>query len=93
MSDNANAVQDCCVCYEPVKNMAVISCIRLKPLCEACYQKIPSCPLCRTPFDNGVQPLEIPDDDLDINEANLTMLVAAEAGYEDIVRLMQNRMN
>ena len=46
------------------------------------------CPLCRTLFDNGVPPLGFYDDDSLIDEANIIMFEAAEAGYEDIVRLM-----
>ena len=53
MSNNANAVQDCCICLEPAENGVVTPC-NPETLCEACYQKVPSCLLCRAPFDNGV---------------------------------------
>ena len=88
MSDKANAVQDYCVCLKPVKNRVVTPCSHTEPLCESCYQKIPSCPLCRTSFDNGVSSLEFSDDDSLIDQANDIMLAAAEEGDERLVRQM-----
>ena len=52
-------------------------------LCETCYQKVTSCPLCRAPLG--------PTDDSDVDEANQGMLEAAEAGHEDIVRQILSR--
>ena len=39
--------------------------------------------MCRAPFNNGSAPIEFSE-----NELNLRMAMAAEAGHEDIVRLM-----
>ena len=73
----------------------------LEALCQACYQKlicevyfqrrIATCPSCRTQWrPNEPNEPESEQDSVNsaIDEANLGMLVAAEAGYEDIVRLM-----
>ena len=52
-------------------------------LCETCYQKVTSCPLCRAPLG--------PTDDSDIDEANHAMFEASINGPEDIVKLMLSR--
>ena len=39
--------------------------------------------MCRAPLENGVPPMEV-----SVDELNLRMIMAAEAGHEDIVRLM-----
>ena len=67
MSDNANAVQDYCACLKQAETRAVTPRNHPDPLCEGCYYKISSCPLCRAPFNNGVAPLEFSDDEFDDN--------------------------
>ena len=56
---------ECCVCLEPVESRAVTPCSHPELLCEDYYQKMPSCPLCKAPFENGVPPLEFFDDEFD----------------------------
>ena len=57
--------KECCVCYEPTEHST--PCNHL--VCESCFPRVSHCPLCRTPFNNGVAPIEFsdggPDDESD----------------------------
>ena len=68
-----------CVCYEATEHLT--PCNHL--VCESCYPRLNICPMCRAPLENGVPPMEV-----SVDELNLRMAEAAEAGHEDIVRLM-----
>ena len=75
---------ECCVCYEATEHLT--PCNHL--VCESCYPRLNTCPMCRAPLGRLVEE----DSDFDIIEVsvelNLRMAEAAEAGHEDIVRLM-----
>ena len=71
--------KDCCVCYEATEHMT--PCNHL--VFESCFPRLNTCPMCRAPLGNDVPPMRFSDDEL-----NLRMAIAAEAGHEDIVRLM-----
>ena len=66
---------ECCVCYEATEHST--PCNHL--VCESCYPRLNTCPMCRAPLEN----VEVSVDGL-----NLRMAEAAEAGHENIVRLM-----
>ena len=51
--------KECCVCYEATEHST--PCNHL--LCEPCFQEVLHCPLCRTPFNNGVAPTAFSDDE------------------------------
>ena len=61
-------------------------CNHPEPLSETCYQKIPSCPLCRAPFDDDMPPLK----SLENNDLidNGEMLRAVVYDVEAVVRSM-----
>ena len=71
--------KECCVCYEATEHLT--PCNHL--VCESRFPRLNICALHRAPFNNGLAPIEFSD-----NELNLRMAIAAEAGHEDIVRLM-----
>ena len=72
--------KECYVCYEATEHLT--PCNHL--VCESCFPRLNTCPMCRAPLGNGVPPpMGFSDDEL-----NLRMAIAAEAGHEDIVRLM-----
>ena len=63
---NTNDIQvhpECCVCLELAEVKARTPCNHPEPICEPCFQKVLHCPLCRTPFNNGVTPIEFSDDE------------------------------
>ena len=74
-----SVTKECYVCYEQTEHL--IPCNHL--VFESCFPRLNTCPMCRTPLGNGVPPMEVSGDEL-----NLGMAMAAEAGHEDIVRLM-----
>ena len=69
---------ECCVCYEATEHST--PCNHL--VCESCYPRLNTCPMCRAPLENGVPPMEVSF------ELNLRMIMAAYYGHESIVRLM-----
>ena len=71
---------ECCVCYEATEHST--PCNHL--VCESCYPRLNTCPMCRAPLGRLVEE----DSDLDIDELNWGMAEAAFFGYLDIVRLM-----
>ena len=71
--------KECCVCYEATEHLT--PCNHL--VCESCFPRLNTCPMCRAPFNNGAAPIEFSD-----NELNLRMAMAAEAGDERFVRQM-----
>ena len=74
---------ECCVCYEATEHLT--PCNHL--VCESCYPRLNTCPMCRAPFNNGgVPPMEV-----SVDELNLGMAEAAEAGNERLVRQMLSR--
>ena len=82
MSENNQEQPICCVCLKTSQTIAVTPCNHPDPLCETCYQKVTSCPMCRAPFERPTF------DEFIIKEANQGILEAADAGHEDSVRLM-----
>ena len=70
---------ECCVCYEATEHLT--PCNHL--VCESCYPRLNTCPMCRAPLENGVPPMGFSFD-----EINWGMAEAAFLGYLDIVRLM-----
>ena len=71
---------ECCVCYEATEHST--PCNHL--VCESCYSRLNTCPMCRAPLGRLVEE----DSDFDIDELNWGMAEAAHRGHEDIVRLM-----
>ena len=72
--------KECCVCYEATEHMT--PCNHL--VCESCFPRLDTCPMCRAPFNNGgVTSMEVL-----VDELNLGMAMAAEAGDERLVRQM-----
>ena len=71
---------ECCVCYEATEHST--PCNHL--VCESCYSRLNTCPMCRAPLGRLVEE----DSDFDIDELNWGMAEAAFFGYLDIVRLM-----
>ena len=86
MSNQVNI--GCCVCLEPAETKAQTPCNHPEPRCESCFQKVPHCPLCRTPFNNGVAPIEFSDDEADdvISDYNRALVTAVGSGHEALVR-------
>ena len=70
---------ECCVCYEATEHST--PCNHL--VCESCYPRLNTCPMCRAPLENGVPPMEF-----SLDETSWGMAEAAFLGYLDIVRLM-----
>ena len=70
---------ECCVCYEATEHLT--PCNHL--VCESCYPRLNTCPMCRAPLENGVPPMGF-----SLDEINWGMAEAAFLGYLDIVRLM-----
>ena len=66
---------ECCVCYEATENLT--PCNHL--VCESCYSRLNTCPMCRAPLENGVPLMEVSF------ELNLRMAMAAHRGHEAIV--------
>ena len=56
---------ECCVCYEATEHMT--PCNHL--VCESCYPRLNTCPMCRAPLGRLVEE----DSDFDINELNWGM--------------------
>ena len=71
--------KECCVCHEATEHLT--PCNHL--VCESCFPRLNTCPMCRAPFNNGSAPIEF-----SLDELNLRMAMTAEAGHEGIVRLM-----
>ena len=66
---------ECCVCYEATEHLTPWNHL----VCESCYPRLNTCPMCRAPLENV---------EVSVDELNRGMAEAAEAGHEDIVRLM-----
>ena len=45
---------ECCVCYEATEHLT--PCNHL--VCESCYPRLNTCPMCRAPLENGVPPMD-----------------------------------
>ena len=41
--------KECCVCYEATEHLT--PCNHL--VCESCFPRLNTCPMCRAPFNNG----------------------------------------
>ena len=52
-------------------------------VCESCYPRLNTCPMCRAPLENGVPPMEV-----SVGGLNLRMSMAAFSGQVHIVRLL-----
>ena len=61
--------KECCVFYEPTEHLT--PCNHL--VCEFCFPRLNTCPMCRALLGNGVPPMEVSGDEL-----NLGMAMAAE---------------
>ena len=71
--------KECCVCYEPTEHST--PCNHL--VCESCFPRLNTCPMCRAPLENGIPSMEY-----SLDESNWGMAEAAFFGHLDIVRLM-----
>ena len=71
--------KECCVCYEATEHLT--PCNHL--VCESCFPRLNTCPMCRAPLGNGIPPMGF-----SLDEINWGMAEAAFLGYLDIVRLM-----
>ena len=60
---------ECCVCYEATEHST--PCNHL--VCESCYPRLNTCPMCRAPLGRLVEE----DSDFDIDELNWGMAEAA----------------
>ena len=72
---------ECCVCYEPTEHLTLCSHL----VCESCYSQVPTCPMCRAPFDNGISSLEVTyDDDDDDDDDDKSEDSDSEDNYKNI---------
>ena len=90
----------CCVCYEPTEHLT--TCNHL--VCESCYQKVTSCPMCRAPLGNGANVGSIEkgcsdddDDDDDDSEDNyetipVSLINAPCLGNEETAQFALDRI-
>ena len=67
---------ECCVCHEATEHLT--PCNHL--VCESCFPRLNTCPMCRAPFNNG--------GGFSLDEINWGMAEAAFLGYLDIIRTM-----
>ena len=74
--------KECCVCYEATEHLTPCSHL----VCESCFPRLNTCPMCRVPLENGVPPMGF-----SLDEINWGMVESAFFGYLDIVRLMLSR--
>ena len=70
---------ECCVCYEATEHMT--PCNHL--VCESCYPRLNTCPMCRAPLENGIPPMGF-----SLDEINSAMTNATLNGHIEIVRLL-----
>ena len=71
--------KECCVCYEVTEHLT--PCNHL--VCESCFPRLNTCPMCRAPFNNG--------GGFSLDEINWGMAQAAWGGHINIVELMLSR--
>ena len=74
-----SGTKEYCVCYEATEHLT--PCNHL--ICESCFPRLNTCPMCRAPLEKVVPPLEV-----SVDELNLGMAEAVEAGDERLVRQM-----
>ena len=62
--------KECCVCYKATEHLTPCNHV----VCESCFPRLNTCPVCRAPLGNGgVTPMEVL-----VDELNLRMAMAAD---------------
>ena len=70
---------ECCVCYEATEHLTPYNHL----VCESCYPRLNTCPMCRAPLEKGIPPMGFSLDEINWGMANATL-----NGHIEIVRLL-----